>query len=494
MRKVYFIGGCLAATLLSGCMTYDKPPIAVTKDSYTEVKKNEETLIPQNINELSLTQAQQIALANNPDFKSVRFAVDAARARYYQSYSSYAPTVDAGMSINQSFSKMYSAHNTTKSRSQSESYSPGLSGQLLVFDCLSREMNILSMKYSLKQSKETLEDSKRLLMRAVAYAYNDVLLALAQREISLAEIEYNKDMLEESEKKHKAGTALLSDVLNFRITLKNSQLDLLNSEYDIKANKYILAGYLGLTTGTLPGRIKFPKLKMTEISDIQNISAYLDQALANRPDLKAYRDQLKAAKYSYWSNIASAFGPSVVATYDLGYTQARSISHIDGGSSSNSKSGTGSLGYGISASWSLFNGFSDYFETKATLAEIAEVDYALAETWITVITDVRTAYSNYLANVQKARLSNDICQLTFKTRELVENEYKAGTALVTRLNEAERDLVDAQNNLITSLVNMANARAQLEAAVYSVDAPELNDESVNLSSIEPDNNQNNNNQ
>ena len=126
-----------------------------------------------------------------------------------------------------------------------------------------------------------------------------------------------------------------------------------------------------------------------------------------------------------------------------------------------------SFNYGVSASWNLFNGFSDYFAALQSYASLAESDYSLAQTWITVITDVRTAYDNYLTNIEKANIARDIYKLTKDTRDLVENEYKAGSALVTRLNEAERSVINAQHELLSAVINASNAKAQLEAAVYA---------------------------
>ncbi len=464
MKALFVSGTTFICIFLSGCMNYVKPPLAVTRDSYTKLQEKEKTLIPAGLKLLTLDEAQKIAIANNPDFKSIQFTIDAARARYYQGYSSYAPTLNAGMSISQTFSRMHSSSNGIKTRSQSESYRPTLSGQLLIFDCLAREMNLLASKYELAGTKATVDDAKRLLLRAVAYAYNDVLLAQTQKKIILAKIEYSRKMLQDSENKYNAGSVLLSDVLNFRITLDNGRLELVQAEYNIKVNKYILAGYLGLIDGTIPAAVQFPEVKMPKDKQILSVTMYIDQALANRPDLKAYRERLQAAKYSYWGTW-SAFGPTVTGNYSLDYNQSRSITH--GGGGSHNSSGTGAFGYGINAEWNLFNGFYDYYNVKAALASVAETDWALAQTWISVITDVRSAYENYLTSFQQAKMSKEICELTKKTRGLVENEYNAGTALVTRLNEAERDLVEAQNNLASSIVNIENAKAQLEAAVYA---------------------------
>ena len=79
----------------------------------------------------------------------------------------------------------------------------------------------------------------------------------------------------------------------------------------------------------------------------------------------------------------------------------------------------------------------------------------------------------------QAKLSREICDITRETRDLVENEYNAGTALVTRLNEAERDLVQAQNNLALAVVNIYNSKAQLDAAIYSFTPADQANDNVN---------------
>lgn len=450
---------------LSGCLDYQRPPLAVEQSSYTQLQEKEKYVLPQDMTSMTLLQAQELALANNPDFQSIKFSIDSARARYYQQFSNYAPTLNAGMSISQSFGKIYAAGDHIYTRSQRDSYTPSLSGQWLIFDSLGREMNLLSARHTLKQTEENVNDARRLLLRAVAYAYNDVQLAYSQKEIIKAQIDYSLTMLKDADRKHKAGTVLLSDVLNFRVTLRNAQLDLVKINYTIKANLYVLAGYLGLTDGTIPESIKFPPMTMPENEYPAGIDVYLDQALANRPDLKAARERLQALRYGYYGTL-SKFGPSVTANYQLGYGYSRSITHDKRGDGHNWSS-AGDFGYSLNINWNLFNGLSDYFSIKAARAEVSAADYTLYWLWLSVITDVRTAYENHKSSVIQAKIAREICDLTRQTRDLVENEYNAGTALVTRLNEAERDLVQAQNNLATAVVNVANTKAQLDAAVYS---------------------------
>jgi len=464
MNKKLFLLAVPLALVFGGCQSYTKPPMAITHSTFTDIPDEEKVLFPDDMKLLTLQKAQEIALNNNPDFLRVKFTIDSARARYYQSFSSYAPTLNAGLSFSQSFSKVTSSSSGEKPWNYTTNIGPSLSGSWLLFDCLGREMNILAQKYSLNAAKEAQEDARRLLLRTVAYAYNDVQLAITQKEIAQAQIDYSKKMLKEAEDKYDAGTALLSDVLNFRITLKNGELELIRTEYNIRAAKYVLAGTLGITDGTIPETVSFEEIRMPENEVLADVTVYLDSALANRPDLKQYRDRLETAKYSFWKSL-TAFGPTVNANYNLGYSYGRNQTRLD--RTTTSWTGSWSFNYGIGANWNLFNGFSDYFSALQSYASLAETDYQLAQTWITVVTDVRTAYDNYSTNIEKAHIARDIYQLTHETRDLVENEYKAGSALVTRLNEAEKSVIDAQHSLLSAVINASNAKAQLEAAVFA---------------------------
>ena len=483
MNKKLFLLAVPLALVFGGCQSYTKPPMAITHSTFTDIPDEEKILFPEDMKLLTLDKAREIALNNIPDFLRVKFSIDSARARYYQSFSSYAPTLNAGLSFTQSFSKVTSSSSGEKPWNYSTNIGPSLSGSWLLFDCLGREMNILAPTYSLNAAKEAQDDARRLLLRTVAYAYNDVQLAITQKEIAQAQIDYSKKMLKEAEDKYDAGTALLSDVLNFRITLKNGELELIRTEYNIRAAKYVLAGTLGITDGTIPDSVAFEEIRLPENERLADVTVYLDSALANRPDLKQFRDRLETARYTFWKSL-TAFGPTVSANYNLGFGYGRNQTRLD--RTTTSWNSTWSFNYGIGANWNLFNGFSDYFSALQSYASLADSDYQLAQTWITVVTDVRTAYDNYTTNIEKAHIARDIYQLTHETRDLVENEYKAGSALVTRLNEAENSVISAQHSLLSAVINASNAKAQLDAAVFafsdsdgSEPAPSSSGETIN---------------
>ena len=105
---------------------------------------------------------------------------------------------------------------------------------------------------------------------------------------------------------------------------------------------------------------------------------------------------------------------------------------------------------------------------RAAEAGVTRAEYSVANTWIAVITDVRTAYENYQTNLKLVKLNQKNLELVRKQRDLVDREYKAGSTGITRLNEAQTALIDAENALVKAVINMNNAKAQLDAATNSL--------------------------
>lgn len=470
MRVSSIIFGAVAAMTVicttGGCALSSKAPIAVSKSTYTGLSQSEQQLLPKEINLMTLDLAQDIAVQNNPSFKSAYYAIVAARAAYYQVFSGYLPTISLTYDLGQNLARSSSQDAGGHVR---QSYStPGANAQLLVFDSLVREMTLIAARHNWKQSEAAERDAHRLLLRSVAYAYNDVMLAAAKINIAKADMEYNVKLLEETELKFYAGASPLSDVLNFKVRYNNAESSLYDSQFSLAYSKYILATLLGLTEANIPDSVSFPEMPSPDGEILSEIGFYLDTALINRPDLKQYREALEVSKYSYYASIAS-FGPKVGAFANINY-DAKSYGYSSYGATAGYTitPNTWNIGYGIAASWEVFSGGKTYFAMRQAQAQVAASDYQLANTWITVIAEVRVAYDNYITSLKKVKLSQKNLEIVRKTRDLVNREYKAGSTGITRVNEAQRDFVSAEASLATAVIDLHNAKAQLSAATNSI--------------------------
>ncbi len=455
--------GILLLTV-SGCYEYTAPPAATLGESYTQRKHDKADELLKGITGLTLADAQRIAIANNPTYVAAYHSVNAAYMKYLQSWGAYSPTIQAGFNLGESHSWTRQSVNGDNSRSERFSTSTSVRADLLLFDGFARWFSVKIAEAGYNYEKLLEADEARTLMEAVAFAYNKVLLAIENKRIAIEDREFQASSLRDTQFKYKAGAVPLSDVLNFEIAMNTAEGNLVDANYQYETAVYALAVLMGYPEGTLPPDMKFSSDFKTNFSDLPSVDIYLDTALANRPDLKGYREQLEVARYQLYKSY-SAYSPTVSAYVEGGY--GTGLTRFSGSAPSvrHTYSETPSLAYGISADWTVFDGLIRYNTVREYQARVAVADYTVAARWMKVVGEVRAAYANYVQAVRQTRIYERTRDLSAQQRDLVDEGYKAGNTELTRLNEAQRDLVQAETNLASNYINIQNAKAQLDAAV-----------------------------
>ncbi|MCQ2352713.1 MAG: TolC family protein [Victivallaceae bacterium] len=468
MKKHSFFA-LIAAAMLGGCYDYPPPPVSTLGETYSQRQRDEADEMFKDITSLSLADAQRIALHNNPTYIAAHHSVAAAHMRYLQSFAGYMPRITASFSLTGSDSwntKVGTNSNDFGSpvrhpRTDSLNTNVGVQATMLLFDGLNREFGVMAASHSEKYYQRLDENACRTMMLAVAQAYNSVLLQIENRRIAEEDRKFQMTSLRDTQYKFDAGAVPLSSVLNFAILMNNAEVNVVKAEYNYESALYALALLMGYPDGTFPKEVKFSGHIKTDFVELPAVDVYLDTALANRPDLKGYREQLEIAKYQLYQQYAS-FSPTVNAFFNWGFgTNASYTNDYD----TRSRSDNTSISYGIQADWTIFSGLARYNKMREYQANLAIADYQAAAQWFQVVNDVRTAYASYVQCTRATKLLQQVRDLSAKQRDLVDDEYRAGNTELTRLNEAQRDFVDAEANLATSYIGIQNARAQLDAAV-----------------------------
>lgn len=454
------VGAAALALLACGCYNYKAPAVATLGDSYTERKRDAADDMFKNIKELTLLDAQRIAIRNNPSYIAAYHAVEAARMKYYQAWGAYSPTVSASFSMGNNHKWMRDS--AGEPRNDAFSTSVGVKANMLIFDGFARYFKLKASQSGLKYQEYMEADACRTMTLSVAYAYNTVLLAIEQRRIAMENRKFQLDSLQNTQYKFEAGAAPLSDVLNFEIQVNNAEVNMIAADYSYDTAIYALAVLMGYPDGILPADLKFSGDFKSSFAELPAVEIYLDAALANRPDLKAFREQLNIAKYQVYQ-AWSAYSPTVNGYFNMGFGSNDQNTNYPGVDSNYNENLT--LGYGLNAEWTVFNGAIRYNKLREAQANLAASDFDVASQWFKVVDEVRTAYANYIQSVKKTKLYARVRELSAKQRDLVDDEYRAGNAELTRLNEAQRDLVDAETSLASSYINVQNAKAQLDSVV-----------------------------
>ena len=466
--------GLAVAALIAaaGCYGYKDPAAATMGESYTARQRDEADDLLKDIKVLTLRDAQRIAIKNNPTYIAAYHSMQAARMKYLQAWGAYSPTVSANFNLNnqRDWMRRYSRADYPRARGDNPhadafTTSVGISANMLIFDGFARMFRLMAAKSDFNYYARMEEDACRTMILSVAYAYNTVLLAIENRRIALEDRKFQQSTLQNTKYKFEAGAAPLSDVLNFEILVNNADVSLIDADYQYEVAIYALAQLMGYPEGTLPPEIKFPEDFKTSFAELPAIEIFLDAALANRPDLKAYREKLNVAKYQVYQ-AWGAYSPVVNGYINWGYgTNMRRHVGYDSTDAGYHYNENMTFSYGLNVDWTIFNGFIRTNQLREAKAARAAAEFQVAASWANVVNEVRTAYVNYIQNVKKTKLYAKIRALSAKQRDLVDDEYKAGNAELTRLNEAQRDLVQAETSLASSYINVQNAKAQLDSVV-----------------------------
>ncbi len=459
-RMIFFVFPILL--FLSSCVSNQHA--LVNETSFTMAERDPGAQLLKNIRVLTLPDAVRIAIANNPGYREAYQAVVSAKMRYYQALGAYSPVLGAAFALGD---QLYNGTGDSSVQVKDQVFYTFTTVQAswILFDGLSREFTMMASKRRFQIQKDMDANARRLLIRAVAYAYNDMLLARDQVRIADANLTFQKEMLRQTELKFKAGTATRSSVLNFQGRANNARETMEQAGYQYQLAQYALALLMGYVRGELPADLQFPEVPPLPENNLLSADLYLDLALTNRPDLKAFREQLKISEYDLYRSYG-AFLPTVSAFANYSYS---SNSTQNAG---NNPTGFGnfyldgnSFNYGLTASLILFNGAIRYNKIREARANLSAAVFKGADAWLQVVHDVRSAYSNCRYSRKIAEICLDNQKVMQEQRDLVAKEYLAGIVEVTRLNEAQTNLIQSNMALANARISVHKAQEQLTAAV-----------------------------
>lgn len=462
--RLFLLGILSGGLLMTGCGTTPLPIPTLREASapYSAILPASEL---DKIGVISLKKAQEIARLNNPSYRSTLHLVNAARMRYYQALGAYLPEISAQFTLGQTLVERGNIVNpleTTVDNNNVFAVHAGLKGTWLLFDGFARELEVLIRRQDEAYARANRANVLRLLDRSVAYAYCDLQLAAELQNIAQSDIVFQKSSLDQALARHGAGFIAKSDLLGFRIDLAHAQVKLIRANEAYKLARYVLSCLLGFPGGDLPDSVTVPPAPDAVPELVPGVDFFRDEALNTRPDLAMERALIAIRNYGK-TQIISAFFPQVYAFGTLGYNGVGNQTYDKGQflfRNYNEYSGS----YGVSADWLLFNGFRRYNRYRELEQIYEEAKWNLAARQLTVMAEVESAYTVFQSNVEASRYWRDTLVWVFEQRNLVNVEYWAGHVTITRLRGAQTDLVTAQSNFASSVIEVYKAEAQLAAA------------------------------
>lgn len=412
---------------------------------------------------LDLETARRIALSRNPSLAAALSRVRQARERVNQARSAYWPRLDLSGTGGRVW---YSENNQQipgRTDGSEDQFTADLTASWLVFDGFERRFREALARHGEQENRDALMEARRLLLASVATVYFNAQLAREAIAIAEADRRFNQRQAEDARLRKEAGTGSLSDVLNFEIQVNSARTALSLARREYETARIGLAALMGLTSATLPASLELAALVPEQDAEmaVPDSETLVTYAHGHRPDLMRAESGLRRTE-------------SGVGVAEAGlYPSVNLSGSVDGERVDDPGYGRDDIGgrLTLSFNFNLFEGGLTRAKIREAEARRREARHTLDDLRITVTSEVLDALAGLRLAQEELTRQRANSSLVQRNRDLVEAEYKAGQTSLVRLNEAQRDLTQAQSRLARALVGLKRAWQTLDAATANVLVP-----------------------
>lgn len=404
--------------------------------------------------QLTLEEALRIALATNPSLDTARERIVQAAAAVRQVRSGRYPNVSATGTATYTFDLPQTQFGPLDETQKT--YSLGAELQWLVWDADQTANRIAAAQAGEETTRQSFADSQRVLSQAVTSSFYNALLAQENMRVAQRDLEYNESLQKDEQRRLDAGTVGRTSVLNFEIRAAQAQSTLLSDTAEYDKARIALAELLGLRTAFLPDSVSLVDPRIEQLSaqqpQLPDINAEVAAAFAKRPDLRA----LESAEASALASLEEARGarlPTLSLAGGYGFERADTIYF--------STDNDDQAYIRAQLSYDIFTAGRRDAEIEEAASALEEARADLANSRNSVVSELRRERRTLEEAWEQLRQQERIAKLAREIRDAVRKEYDTGNAAVTRLNEAQTDLVRAEANLASARINVRLAEEYL---------------------------------
>jgi len=445
---------------------------------------------------LTLDEAKRIALSDNPSLQAAEERVRQARARVQQARAAFFPQVEAIATASETWmperdldalrrqtyqsalaklgqfsatadtpaetavgffgSRLGALYARSQVDDSTETYTAGLRAVWTVFDGFAREFSYAAAKFNAREFEAAHQEARRLLLDAVANAFYAVQLAREDILIAEADRSFNARQLKEAQARRRVGTGSLSDELNFEVRVNAARARLVTATHNHETALIGLAALLGVPEAELGESTEVAPLESEVEADLQlpDVEPLIQAALDGRPDVHQSRYGLRRAQAAANAR-RGAFYPAVTLSASREAVLADSTDFEE-------EDFATTLGMVVSVD--LFAGGRNCAGYKEAKAARSEAERNLQYREIAAVSEVRRAVEGLRAAQEALRIQRANAVYVEKNRDLVEKGYAVGQESLVRLNEAQRDLIQAESSLALARVSLFAAWHALRTA------------------------------
>jgi outer membrane protein TolC len=400
--------------------------------------------------ELTIEQAVNMALTNNPSGKIAVFDYEAAKGELTAARSYRWPTLSATHKDSWSWSgEKYNQKYSLDPNYVADQFSNALTLSWTIWSGNKVESQVSQAKLNLDSNQWGIAAARQLLKYNATDAYYKLMATRDAVKLSQESVERLERYLKDVNLQFDVGVVAKVDVLRSEVSLAQARQTLIEAKnaYDLAmANLNNVIGLPLTTELSIKGELSYAKYDKA-------LPECVDTALRQRPEISQYADAAKSAQEAI--TIAKAgYLPTVAAVAQTAWYNDQ----FPGGNNYN-------WTVYLTTSWNFLDSGLTAGNVKKAVEGFNKAKEQLTQTIDSVRLDVRSTYLSLKSYEQSIQTSSAAVGLAEEDYRIKVIRYNAGVGTNLDVIDAQVSLTTAKNNYLQAMYNYNNYRAKLDKSM-----------------------------
>lgn len=452
MRLCIFVA--TLAVSLAGT-TVAQSPVTLTLDKSVELALEKNTTVIQAQNTLDARQSAVTAAVGNL-LPSLSFSGSYFNRRQWQPVtgrgSQFVPgigLIDLGQSGGFSLS---------------ESYSTGLSSQMVLFNGFANYAEVRRAKADASFSDYSYDRTMQNTVLQTNQLFLNVVFTYELLKVNDDNLKRDQRQLDRIVESNKVGAVAIADVYRQQVQVGSDELALIQAQSNHEKAKADLVAYLGTDFDSeysfdfsgIPTDIDTTEFAPLN-TQYSNFNELVNSAKGRRPDYLSSVENLNSAEAGL-SEARAAYFPTISATGNYGYSAGEFKSLTD----------NRSLSIGLNISLPIFNGFAtqNTIEQQSMARNNADEQTKQAERQLRV--DIRKALLDLESAEKQVKVTQTSVRSAEMDRQIAEEKYNLGAGTLLDLLVATANYTNALSNKLSAATQYLLAKKGVEFALGTI--------------------------
>lgn len=444
----------ISASLLLPWLSYAQGQVPASAEIHVApgIPGPKQTANPAPGQDLTLQDAEKLAIANNPRIQASAYLAAAAKAQVTEARSDYFPHAYGSATGVMAENDSRIAAGALNNPVIYNRFADGVTVDQLVTDFGRTHQLVTSSKLHAQAQEENVVASRADVLLAADTAYFNALKAQAVLQVAIETVKDRKlvsDQITELEK-NKLRSGL--DVTFANVNLAQAELLLVQAQNDLQASFADLSAALGLADQRNFHLIEQP----VPDAPPADLTSLIAEAMRDRPEIIGLHLDVGSAQ-SYATAERDLWFPTISASGVAGLTPYREDTLSPRYAAA-----------GFNVNIPIFNGRQFNALHAEAKAQAGAQEQNLRDLQDNIVRDVRKAWLNANSGYQRLDLTQKLLDQANQALDLAQQRYKLGLSSIIELSQAQLNQTEAQISQASAKYDYASEISSLNFTVGSL--------------------------